>query len=348
MERNTDLWEYLKQTEKNIVIYGMGDGCDKIMKICREKQIPIRGIFASDEHVREKTVHGFPLLTYAQAKARFGDLIVLLAFGVFRDDLMAKILQMNQEVELYAPEVPLFGGGLFDRHYVAKNCDSIRAVKAMLSDEQSHLVFQNLIRYKQTGLIAPLIECETKKEDDYRTLIPFQAGDVYADLGAYDGDTALEWAALHPDYGHIFAVEPGEKTYQKLLQNCRALDRFEAVQAAVWNQNTTLSFRGKSGRSAAVSPEGNAPVKGIRLSDHLKRADFIKFDVEGAEKEAIEGAGELIAKQKPALCISCYHRTEDLFSIPLQIKAICPDYRVYLRHWKYVPAWDTVYFFIAQ
>lgn len=348
MEKLLCLWDYLKQSEKSIVIYGMGDGCDKILSVCEEKGITVSGIFASDEYVRNKTVHGFPVTSFAKAKEQFGDMIVLLAFGVFRDDLMEKILSMAEEVELYAPEVPLFGGGLFDTEYYKKHREELDKVRSMLSDEASRKTFDAMIEYKLTGRIRPLVECESEKEADLTELIPYQKGDVYVDLGAYDGDTVLEWASLHPDHGSILAVEPGSKTFGKLLKNCEGIRDFKALEAAVWNENTSLSFNGKSGRSAAVDESGKDSVRGIRLSDRCERADYVKFDVEGAEKEAIEGAAELIRKDKPTLCISCYHRTEDLFAIPLQIKAICPEYRVYLRHWKYIPAWDTVYFFSAR
>ena len=82
----------------------------------------------------------------------------------------------------------------------------------------------------------------------------------------------------------------------------------------------------------------------------MKRQEvhFIKFDVEGAEKEAIEGAEGILREKAPALCISAYHRTEDLFAIPLQVKALQPKYKVYLRHSPYVPAWDTQFYFIAE
>ena len=89
-------------------------------------------------------------------------------------------------------------------------------------------------------------------------------------------------------------------------------------------------------------------VEGRRVDSFLSEAHFIKFDVEGAEKEAIEGAERIIREKAPALCISAYHRTEDLFAIPLQVKALQPDYKVYLRHSPYVPAWDTQFYFIAK
>ncbi|MBR5295620.1 MAG: FkbM family methyltransferase [Clostridia bacterium] len=343
-----DIWTYLQNAKKPILIYGMGDGCDKIISVCREKNIKISGIFASDDYVREKTIHGFKLISLSEAKRTFGDMIVLLAFGVFREDLMEKIISLSKETELYAPEVPLFGGGLFDASFYEKNLSSIRAVEEMLSDETSKQVFRNLIEYKLTGKIEPLLENESFRKDDLLSLIPYQNGDVYVDLGAYDGDTVLEWNSLFSDHGEIIAFEPNPKTYQKLLKNTENVPLVKAFPCAAWNKDEPLTFNGKSGRSAALSEEGKLSVPARRLDSVCTKADFIKFDVEGAEKEAIEGCENLILNHKPSLCISAYHRTEDLFALPLQVKKILPEYRVYLRHSPYIPAWDTQFYFVCR
>jgi FkbM family methyltransferase len=326
----------------------MGDGCDKILGVCREKGIRIQGIFASDDHITSKVIHGFPVIGYTEAKKRYGAMIALLAFGVFRPDLMAQILQMDTECELYAPEVPLFGGELFDMAYYKKHEGEIQRVREMLSDEASRQVLNDLIEYKLTGKITPLLTCETEKREDILNLVPYKAGDVYADLGAYDGDTVLEWDEIHPDRGMIFAIEPNPKTYAKLCANTSELRDVSPLPYAAWNKTEILTFKGKSGRSAAVSEEGNLSVEGRRPEDVIGLARFIKYDVEGAEKEAIEGTENLIRTHAPALCVSAYHRTEDLFAIPLQILKIQPKYRVYLRHSPYVPAWDTQFYFIAD
>lgn len=342
-----DLWEKLKRSEKPIVVYGMGDGCDKILAVAREKEISIAGIFASDEYVRGQSACGFPVMTYKEAKEKFGDMIVLLAFGVFRDDLMEKIKTIYQETELYAPDVPLFGGGLFDRKYYEEHKAELDAVEEMLSDEASKTVFRNTVQYKLSGDPKFLWECESKKTDDLLSLIPFEKNDVYLDLGAYDGDTVQEFHELFPEHGAIIAVEPNKKTYQKLCANSSEIPKVRALECAAWNREEALSFSGKSGRSAAISLDGNQTVNAVPPDAMTNTARFIKYDVEGAEKEAIEGSRRLITEEKASLCISCYHRTEDLFAIPLQVKKLLPEYKVYMRHSPYVPAWDTVFYFIC-
>ena len=68
--------------------------------------------------------------------------------------------------------------------------------------------------------------------------------------------------------------------------------------------------------------------------------------MEGLEKEAITGAKETIKRCKPKMLVSCYHRSEDIFTLPLLVKSIRDDYRVYIRHNPYIPAWDTQFYFI--
>ena len=77
-----------------------------------------------------------------------------------------------------------------------------------------------------------------------------------------------------------------------------------------------------------------------------KGATFIKADVEGGEAKAIAGAKNTILKHKPKIQFACYHRNEDLFYLPEAVFDIRDDYKLYLRRFPSVPAWDTNYYFI--
>ena len=57
--------------------------------------------------------------------------------------------------------------------------------------------------------------------------------------------------------------------------------------------------------------------------------------------QAIAGAAQTIRQHRPKLNIAAYHKNEDFFQLPLLVHTLCPDYRLYLRHHPYVPAWDT-------
>ena len=96
------------------------------------------------------------------------------------------------------------------------------------------------------------------------------------------------------------------------------------------------------GKSVTTVAAKMAEVKALPLDLVLAgaRVDYIKYDVEGAEREAIEGSRETILSHRPALLVSAYHKSEDIFALPLQIHTLRPDYKLYYRRYPYIPAWD--------
>ena len=75
-----------------------------------------------------------------------------------------------------------------------------------------------------------------------------------------------------------------------------------------------------------------------------EHADYMKFDVEGVEKEAIAGAAKHLEPDRqgnlPKLLIAAYHHDEDIFALPLLLWKLQPEYKIYLRKHPYVPAWE--------
>jgi len=82
------LWKYLKSTDKPIVLYGMGNGADKIISVLESYGIPFKGIFASDGFVRNKTFHGFKISSLKELEDTLGDMIILLCFGSERPEVI--------------------------------------------------------------------------------------------------------------------------------------------------------------------------------------------------------------------------------------------------------------------
>ena len=72
------VWDRLKKENRPIVLYGMGDGADKILKVFESYGIKASGVFASDEFVRGHDFAGFPVRTLAQTIEVFGENIVIV------------------------------------------------------------------------------------------------------------------------------------------------------------------------------------------------------------------------------------------------------------------------------
>jgi len=57
------------------------------------------------------------------------------------------------------------------------------------------------------------------------------------------------------------------------------------------------------------------------------------MDVEGTELEVLKGSEATIKRYRPKLAISVYHKPMDYIDIPLYIKSLVPEYKMYLRHY---------------
>ena len=178
-----ELWQYLEKTTKPIVLYGMGNGADKIINVLESKSIKFQGVFASDGFVRDKLFHGHKISSYNELKQSFGDMIVLLCFGSSLPNVIENILKIAAEQELYAPEVPVIGGGLFDSNFLKEHKSELEWVYNRLADDISRKTFENVVKYKLSGKINYLLECEVSANEPYDTLFPL-SNDSFLDLGA--------------------------------------------------------------------------------------------------------------------------------------------------------------------
>ena len=94
-----------------------------------------------------------------------------------------------------------------------------------------------------------------------------------------------------------------------------------------------------SGDTASRKGIGNLIGNFIDLDTYVNKkdlpcVDYIKLDIEGAELDMLHGAAKTIARWKPKMAISAYHKPEDLWTLALYIKSIRPDYEFKFRHYK--------------
>ena len=351
-----DLWEYLKDTDKTIVLYGMGNGADKILSVLSERDISVGGIFASDGFARGNLFHGMPVRTWSDIKDEFGveNIIVLLSFGTSRPEVLENILRIRAEEELYAPDVPAFGDTLFTRSFYEEHIEEFTAARALLSDEESRRIFDNVLSYKLSGDIGYLLDAQSDEGEIWENIIHPQSIRAAADLGAYNGDTVrqlLEQGTIDT----VWAMEPDARNYKKLetYAECETRANVIPIHAGAWNEEVTLFFDKSGNRNASFEknrsqtladrPAKVVEVKALPLDSVLNgaRVDYIKYDVEGSEREALDGSQKTLNTHAPTLLVSLYHRSEDMFALPLHIRKIAPRYSsFYLRRMAGVPAWD--------
>ena len=341
------VWERLIHAEKPILLYGTGNGADKIIDELDRLSIKLSGVFASDGFVRKRIFRGFQVISYSEACEIFSDFIVLVSFGSSRQEVIDNIVRISESHELYSVDVPVYGDNIFNRDFYNTHKEEIGKVRKHLSDEKSLQVFDNIINFKLTGDIRLLLGCQTDRDEAYESILRLSENETYLDLGAFNGDTVIEFLGHVSDYDKIIAVEPDRKNFRKLENNTADVKNIRRMNCCVSDVDGEINFASDGGRNGTADENGTL-VKSMTVDSICKDEDvtYIKFDVEGLEAEAISGAENTIRTHKPKMLISCYHRSEDIFAVALQILAIRNDYKVYIRHNPYIPAWDTQFYFI--
>ncbi len=348
-----NLWVYLKQSTLPIVIYGMGNGADKIIDILDANGIAVADFFASDGFVRGHSFHGKRVLSFSEVKEKYEKFIILLAFGSSLSDVMARFYDIADEYELYAPDVPVCPDVLFDADFYLENQEKFDLVRSLFADEKSKEVYDDLISYKLSGNISYLRHADTPKADALTEILS-GGYTAYTDLGAYNGDTVKEALAFYPTIEKITAFEPSAKTFAKLSAYLETLSdiQIKACPLCAWDKKETVILTDGAGRNTTIGGASPGKTKNgakVRTSecealdnqcDYKGEKLLIKYDVEGAEYEALQGSLNTIQNNETEMIVSLYHKSRDLFALPLLIHEIMPNHKLYLRKHPYVPAWD--------
>ncbi len=140
-------------------------------------------------------------------------------------------------------------------------------------------------------------------------------GDVVLDIGANAGVYTVLAGKLVGPQGHVYAFEPSKRELDVLRHNVEMnhLANVTIVERAVSNRagTTRLAIARDGGLNSLANThrpeqqiESWQEVETISLDQFLKefsipKVDFIKIDVEGAERLVFEGAATVLASKHP-------------------------------------------------
>lgn len=180
-------------------------------------------------------------------------------------------------------------------------------------------------------------------------------GDIIIDAGANIGIFSIP-AAINYTNSIVYAFEPQPAAYKILSKNIQfnSLEsRINIVKYALSDKTCTVDFLEEQdwiGGSGFTSCRPATQMKGIIYrvnctsldkwveANHIKRIDFIKADIEGAERLLLAGAKGVMRKFKPRLAICTYHLQDDKTVLEQLIKDANPEYHIE-QHKKKLLAW---------
>lgn len=332
-------WEKIKESGKSVVIYGMGNGADKVLDEFIRLEIPVIGVTASDDFVRGQSFRGFKVKKLSEFD---GDFVVAVAFASCIPSVMAHIYSLCENHRVIVPCVPVFGNDIFNRDFIEKNRAEIEKAYELFEDEESKRIYRGCVEFMFGGELDILQSITSDKDEAFINILKLQNKETFLDLGAYKGDTVEEFLYYTKgEYESIIALEPDRRSYKKLVSYAENKKNIITVQKAVSSSDSVALFNAAAGRQSSFSDKGDE-VETVTVDTLAKdkTVTYLKMDVEGAEYEALCGAQKTLKTHKPKLNIALYHRSEDIFLLPLKIASINPDYRFYIRKHPYIPCWD--------
>jgi len=175
------------------------------------------------------------------------------------------------------------------------------------------------------------------KQYNIKNIFEVKNDAVVFDIGAFKGDTAYFFSKKCSNKARIYAFEPDENNYKVLLKikDKYKLNNVIASNILFSNSETEINFLSMDLNRPAIKMKSTTIDKFVE-ENNIEKIDYIKMDVEGAEKNILEGSIKTIKKFKPSLAIAIYHGgklfMEDFYNIPIFIKnVINEDYEYYIR-----------------
>lgn len=201
-----------------------------------------------------------------------------------------------------------------------------------------------------------------------RQFLRFSDDEVYVDGGAFTGDTIGQFIrAVGGKFRRIHSFEPSSDNNRAIAKMLSRLQdeylwplrpKVTLHEKGLWGSETTLLFNPSQlleldGTGASVNP-ASAHMVDAGMTAHLygkeqefaistqvhvttidaatnREATFVKLEIEGSELQALHGARETIARNRPKMAISIYHKPEDLETLLDFVLETGQDYNLGFR-----------------
>ncbi|WP_193179293.1 FkbM family methyltransferase [Nisaea sediminum] len=272
--------------------------------------------------------------------------VALAAVKNFKEKGFGKVLPFGVLQSAF-PEI--FAPHMFYEHWLEdalEHAEALRKVSGLLDDQKSKDILNAQIGYRISGnvlLLDGLIDPVPFFPTD---LFKLADDEVFVDGGAYTGDTIEEFfRQTDGHFSKIFPFEPDPDNFATLERNYMSCDRVKPIMKGLFDRSAMLRFSNGEGRASGISeqvgrhrysdeePSTIVPVTSIDEELEGERISYIKMNIEGAEIHALNGARKTIAKWRPKLAISGYHKPSHMHEVPLLLKELLPDCKLYLRQY---------------
>lgn len=326
-------------TGKPLVLYGAGTIGDSVARLLTHYHIAA-DCFCDKNKKGIQPGSGLPILSPSQMIAQYPEANIIICSVNYREEIVRELAQRG------IPAKQIFCRDTLHLHEMVykdflPHVEGYRRTYGLLQDDQSKQVLLDRIACYLTS--SPITASEYRMQYFDPEIVTLDPGEVFVDGGMYTGDTAQLFVRLfNGRYRHYYGFEPDEQNFLAAENDLIGNERFTLIKKGLWSQEGKLSFCGNLASGSRLDECGSGEYAEVTALDAFfqdrEAPTFIKMDIEGAEREALIGAEQIIRSHKPKLAICVYHKPEDIYVLPELINSFREDYRFYLRHYS-----DTIY-----
>lgn len=352
------LEELLAKTGNKTVLFGAGNLGRRTLQALRS--IGVEPLAFSDNNARlwNTTVEGMPVLSPEVATQRFGGdavfIVTIWTDSHWYTDTHAQLSKLG--CTMISPPSPVYWR--FPESFlpffaqdqprkVFEEADAVLEAQSIWSDERSRAEYVQQIRWRAVGDW----NFHRPTDDSYfpQRLFQLNRTESFLDCGAYDG--CIIKAFLERCDGmfrRIIAIEPDDATFGTLETYVSTLpaavkEKIAVRKCVVGAQRGDVGFAALGTVLSHVSDHSDRSIACFPITDVVgnETITYIKMDIEGSEYDALLGARHVIQRDHPLLAVCVYHNQHDIWRIPLLIRQMVPEYRMYLRQHD-ADGWQTV------
>lgn len=335
-KQNNFIQKLLNRKNQHNPLYLLGAGycAEYTYSILKTFNIAVKGAFTTDN---KKTANNlFIVYTLPELLNKEASFDTIIAYNRMCEDCYPySHSELEKKGEIFDIGALFFNNGFWDEKFIRENKAKFEETYQLLEDEYSRKIFNAYAKARYEGDLSDLITLSTVPQF-FNDILSYKNNNTLLDCGAFDGDTVTDFIqACNNNFKHIYAFEPEISNYEKLSNQFGNNPKITLIKKGTWNTNTTLSFSDHD-KASKIVEQSDYKIEVVALDtltyDFMPDGLIIKADIEGSELEMLNGAKNLIIKEKPQLAICVYHKRDDLITIPQFIKSLRDDYKFYLRH----------------
>lgn len=349
----------LKQllTCKCLIVHGAGSVSKHILPyLISEKDIVIKGLSVSETKDTDKKINGIQVYKINDLVSYAKDATVLVATSDrYHAEIMKSLQKLNFEniipltQDLRDEVIEYCCGKFLVTHGVDLTSEFISIGNVRFKNPAFSKIpnSDNILNQISELVVPPVMQ-------DYQMVVegPYEyenvflrSGDIVFDCGANMGVFSAYAASRQCN---VFAFEPLEELNDLIKWQIGLNGTGDVFPFAVSDHDGLANLYENQynigGSSIMTTSSGKSRMVPCRSIDsivsefNLKSVDFIKADIEGAERLMLDGAKETLKQFAPKLAICTYHLSDDPTVLEEKIRRYNPNYQIAHR-WEKLYAW---------